>query len=114
MTIEFVTRLLATGLIVWMVLLFALLARSAMRGDVHGHGLLSHRPGDQLAPELALQIAVFPVVLLIYVMDALHTDVTGPNPSLPDIPQSLLVVLTGSNSLSIAGRIARRNGGTGT
>ena len=114
MTIEFVTRLLATGLIVWMVLLFALLARSALRGDVHGHGLLSHRTGDPVAPERALHIAVFPVVVLIYVMEALHTDVTGAHPSLPDIPQSLLVALTGTNSLFIAGKIARGNRGTGT
>ena len=110
MTIEVVTRLLATGLIVWMALLIALLVRGAMRGDVHGHGLLSHRAGDPVAPERALNIAVFPVVVLMYVMEALHTDVTGARPSLPDISQSLLVALTGSNSLFIAGKIARRNG----
>jgi hypothetical protein len=114
MTIEIVTRLLAAGLIVWMALLFALLVRSALRGDVHGHGLLCHRPGEPVAPERALHITVFPVVLLIYVMEALHADVTGAHPSLPDIPQSLLVALTGTNSLFIAGKIARRNGGTGT
>ena len=51
-------------------------------------------------------MAVFPFVIGYYVIEALHADMSV-RASLPDIPQSLLVVLTGSNSLYLAGKIAR-------
>ena len=41
-----------------------------------------------------------------YVIKALNVDVSV-SASLPDIPQTLLVALTGSNSLYLAGKIAR-------
>jgi hypothetical protein len=52
---------------------------------------------------------VFPWVLGVYTLNALHADVSGATgpPSLPDVPEYLLSLLTGSNGLYLAGKIAR-------
>ena len=100
-----VTKLLASGLLAWFALLFALIMVRALRGDIKVSGMLGQRGGD-VQPERVLNMAVFPVVVGYYVIKALNVDVSV-SASLPDIPQTLLVALTGSNSLYLAGKIAR-------
>jgi len=54
---------------------------------------------------------VFPAVIAYYLYTALHLDVTavaeGVRPSMPNVPEYLLTLLTGTNSLFLAGKIAR-------
>lgn len=107
---EYLAKLLSTGLLVWFGLLLALVAVRVLRRDINVTGLLSNKPdpqGDQILPERVLTMAVFPSILVYYVILAMHTDVSGPIPSLPNIPDGMLVILTGSNSLYLAGKIAR-------
>ena len=53
-------------------------------------------------------MAVFPVVLAYYVYTAISGDYANAMPPrLPDVPDYLLSLLTGTNSLYLAGKIAR-------
>jgi hypothetical protein len=106
-SIAIITKLLAAGLLVWFALLFALIMVRVLRGDIQVAGMLAHGTASgPVQPERALAMAVFPVILIYYVLESLHADMSV-RASLPDIPQSLLVALTGSNSLYLAGKIAR-------
>jgi hypothetical protein len=109
--VEHLAKLLSTGLLVWLGLLLALIAVRILRRDINVTGLLSNKPaaqgGDAVLPERVLTMAVFPTILIYYVISAMHADVSGPIPSLPNIPDGMLVILTGSNSLYLAGKIAR-------
>ncbi len=106
---EYLAKLLSTGLLVWFGLLLALIAVRVLRRDINVTGLLSGKPdpqGEQVLPERVLAMAVFPSILIYYVINAMHADV-GATLSLPNIPDGMLVMLTGSNSLYLAGKIAR-------
>ena len=106
--LELFTKLLAGGLLVWFASLAALIMVRVLRRDIRVEGMIAtgaDRVG-QVDPERAVAMAVFPFVIGYYVIEALHADMSV-RASLPDIPQSLLVVLTGSNSLYLAGKIAR-------
>ena len=106
---EYVTKLLATGLLLWFGLLFALIAVRVLRRDIEVRGLLtnsSERGRDDITPERVAAMAVFPTILLYYVLTALRADMSV-NPSMPDIPELLVTILTGSNGLYLAGKIAR-------
>jgi hypothetical protein len=111
MAIGFITRLLASGLLAWFWLLLLLITVRMLRGRVRVSGLLVHRLDGESAvvPERVAAIVAFPVVLGFYTMTALHADVSGATgpPSLPDVPQYLLSILTGGNGLYLAGKIAR-------
>jgi hypothetical protein len=106
------SKIFATGLFVWLGLLTLLVTIRMLTGKIHVAGLLSHRlnaDGGKVLPERVLAMAVFPWVLGLYALDALHADVSGTTgpPSLPDVPEYLLSLLTGSNGLYLAGKIAR-------
>ena len=105
-----VARYLEYALIVWFFLLAALVAMRTLSGDIMSSGFLSDKPGEGTAPERAVMMAVFPAVLVAYAYNALTGDIPIINgrPSLPEVPQTLLALLTGSNSLYLAGKIARR------
>jgi hypothetical protein len=102
-------KILSIGLLTWFGLLALLITIRILRRDIEVAGFLTHRPGEPIAPERALHIAVFPVVIAFYVYTALGADmsVEGVRPSLPDVPNYLLSLLTGTNSLYLAGKIAR-------
>lgn len=106
---EFATKLLTAGLLAWFALLFALIFVRMLQGKLRAEGILagsSSRIGE-VDPERAVLMAVFPFVLSYYVIQALNADVSGVThpPTLPDIPPWLLVALTGSNSLYLAGKM---------
>lgn len=109
-----IAKLLAAGLLVWFALLLGLVLLAALRGDIETAGFLSHsaNTSDEPAdPERVLAMAVFPVVVGYYVLLALNADVAGTNPArMPDIPEFFVALLTGSNGLYLAGKIARSDG----
>lgn len=103
-----VVPMLKTGLLIWLALLFAIVIGRILKGDLNTAGLLRHGRSDpNVAPERVLLTAGFPAVILSYVFLGLHVDVHTLHPALPDVPDSLLMLLTGSNGLYLAGKIAR-------
>jgi hypothetical protein len=106
-----VGTLFAGGLLVWMALLMLLVGVRVLRGDIQTDGMLVHsarRTGD-VDPERAVMAVAFPFVVLMYILDALHADVSGSagRPSLPDVPQYLLTLLMGGNGVYLAGKFTR-------
>ena len=109
---QLAARILEYGLLAWFGLLTLLISVRMLRRDIVVTGLLTQRSGDQsVLPERALHMAVFPVIIAYYLYTALHIDVTavaeGVRPSMPDVPEYLISLLTGTNSLFLAGKIAR-------
>lgn len=103
---ELVTKLLAAGLLLWFAALVLLIAVRVLRRDIEVTGLLTERGRDEITPERVAAMAVFPIIIIYYVLLALRVDVSV-NPSMPDIPELLVTILTGSNGLYLAGKIAR-------
>jgi hypothetical protein len=109
--VEVITRLFAGGLLVWFGLLAMLITVRVLRGDITAVGMLSESSaGERVTPERVVAMTVVPTVLLMYVLTALQVDVRG-DPRLPDIPEALVSLLTASNGLYLAGKIARHSGG---
>jgi hypothetical protein len=108
MSVEFIARGFSAGLLIWLVLLAAIIAGRVLRGDLDTTGLLrTALPDDGVAPERALSMALFPVVIVGYLFSALHADLSAAHPSLPDLSENLLVMLAGGNGIYLAGKIAR-------
>jgi len=105
----FIAKVLEAGLLGWMALLILLIGLRILRGDIRVDGLLLHKEGDaSVTPERALTMAIFPVVIISYAYTALNMNLEVPGPvRLPDVPDSLLNLLLGSNGLYLAGKIAR-------
>jgi hypothetical protein len=109
---QLAAKILEYGLLAWFGLLMLLIAVRILRRDIDASGILTQRgAGQSVLPERALHMAVFPAVIAYYLYTALHLDVTavaeGTRPSMPDVPEYLLTLLTGTNSLFLAGKIAR-------
>ncbi len=104
-----VVQILEAGLLIWMALFVAILIGRMLQGETHSSGFLETKRGEStVAPERALSMAVFPLVIIGYVFTALHADLSVGNPaSLPDLPNNLLMLLTGGNGVYLAGKIAR-------
>jgi hypothetical protein len=101
-------RLFESGLAIWFVLLAFVVIGRVLNGEIDTDGLLHHDADDDaVAPERVVSMLAFPVVLAAYVLSALHTDVSGAHPSLPDLSQNMILLLTGGNGLYLAGKIAR-------
>jgi hypothetical protein len=98
------------GLLAWFGLLALLIAIRVLRGDIVASGLLCNRsPDENVTPERVLMMAIFPSVVVFYAYNALTGElpIVDGRPSLPDVPQNLIALLTGTNSLYLAGKIAR-------
>jgi hypothetical protein len=107
---EVLVKLFSAGLLVWLALFALLLILRILRRDIAVAGMLQHDLGDDspsVVPERVVAMATFPFVLGVYALHALQADVSGAHPSLPDVPQSLMALLTGGNGLYLAGKIAR-------
>lgn len=106
---EIITKLFATSLLVWFGLLMALIAVRILRRDIDVSGFLaqSKSPTASVLPERVIAMATFPTIVVGYVLLALQADVSGADPSLPDVPSTVVNLLTGSNSIYLAGKIAR-------
>jgi hypothetical protein len=107
---QLVARFFEYALLAWFGLLFLLIFIRVLRGDIEATGFLANRAGGQnVEPERALMMLIFPAVVGVYAYNALTGElpIVNGRPSLPDVPQYLLMLLTGSNSLYLAGKIAR-------
>lgn len=105
---EMITRLFAAGLLVWFVLLAGMIAGRLLRGDIKTAGLLRSSSGQPaVAPERTVNMAIFPVVIVGYAFTALHADMHAAQPSLPDVSNDFLMLLTGGNGLYLAGKFMR-------
>lgn len=104
---HFITQILAAGLLAWLVLLALIIMSRALTGELKTDGLLAMRRGAKVAPERALSMLVFPVVIASYAYLALHADVSE-KAALPDVPEQLMMLLAGSNGIYLAGKIARQ------
>ena len=106
---QLAARILEYGFLAWFGLLALLIAIRILRRDIEVTGFLTQRAnGEAIAPERALLMAVFPIVLAYYVYTAISGDYANAMPPrLPDVPDYLLSLLTGTNSLYLAGKIAR-------
>ena len=91
-------------LLAWIGALALAIAFRILRGDIALYGLLS-AGGQRFDPERVQSFAVFIFVIGGYLLHALYTP--GQHNTLPDIPESLLVLLAGSNGVFLAGKIAR-------
>ncbi len=103
---QFITHTLAAGLLAWLVLLALIIITRVLNGELKSDGLLARSRGADVAPERALSMMVFPVVIASYAYLALHADVSE-KATLPDVPDQLLMLLIGSNGIYLAGKIAR-------
>jgi hypothetical protein len=101
------THVFELGLLVWFALLAAIIGGRVLSGEIDTTGFLRTRHHDEVAPERALSMAIFPIVILSYAFSALHADMSVRPPSLPELPDNLLMLLTGGNGLYLAGKIAR-------
>jgi ABC-type uncharacterized transport system permease subunit len=105
---DIVVRGLETGLLIWFVLLAMIIGYRVLSGDIDTTGLLSQELGNaRAAPERVVSMAAFPVVIISYAASALHADVSAVHPSLPDLSEKLLMLLTGGNGIYLTGKIAR-------
>jgi len=74
-----------------------------LRGDIALYGMLS-QGGQRFDPERVQSLAVFIFVIGAFLVEAVAAPKKG---SLPSIPESLLVLLGGSNGVYLAGKFAR-------
>jgi hypothetical protein len=90
-------------LFAWIGALALVVAYRILSGEISLYGLLSAE-GQRFDPERVQSFFVFIFVIGAYFVQALNNDQPT---KLPDIPESLLALLAGSNGLFLAGKIAR-------
>ncbi len=106
-----VVRFLEFGLLAWFGALAMLVMVRVLTDDIANSGMLVPDTGnDNVAPERVLAMAIVPAVLAFYTIDAMNTGIvkTATGFSMPDLPESIVSLLTGGNGLYLAGKIARR------
>jgi hypothetical protein len=99
---------LSAALVAWLGLLIGLTALRMLSGRISMRGLLLPEPGRPIAPERLVAVAVFPMVLATLVYDSLTADIAA-TPSLPNVSNDVIALLTGSNVLYLSGKIARKS-----
>jgi len=102
-----VFRVFEAGLALWFVLLAVIVIGRVLSGEIDVTGLLQHKADDDaVAPERVVPMLAFPVIVVTYVLSALHADVSVTH-ALPDLSQNMILLLSGGNGLYLAGKIAR-------
>ncbi len=70
-------RVFETGLAVWFALLAWTVLSRVLNGEIDAGGLLQHGADDDfVAPERVVSMIAFPVILVTYVLSALHADMS--------------------------------------
>jgi hypothetical protein len=101
-------RVFETGMALWFALLAMTVIGRVLNGDIDATGFLQHgADDDSVAPERVVSMIAFPVVLVTYVLSALHADMSVAHPAMPDLSENLVLLLSGGNGLYLAGKIAR-------
>jgi hypothetical protein len=91
------------ALIGWLGLLALVIAIRILRGDIPLAGLLS-TTGSGIDPERVQALLVIGFVFAGYLTEfAASTELK----SLPEVPESLLIVFAGSNGIYLSGKVAR-------
>ncbi len=110
-----IAKLFATALQIWLIVLFVTLAYRMLSGSTNVTGLLRTRnagagagagTGAVEAERVQLFIA-FLLALVFYAKEAIAQTQTGMATSLPEAPEELIAILTGSNALYLSGKIGR-------
>lgn len=108
--VSFVTNGFAIGLQVWLALLAMIIALRMWNGGIDTTGFLRTKRdighGAAIEPERLINLIVFPIVIATFTYDTLRLDPATAH-SLPDISNYMLTLLTGGNSIYLAGKIAR-------
>ena len=103
------TRLLAEivefALIGWLGLLALVIAVRILRGDIPLAGLLSSGSGGRADPERIQSLLILGFVVVGYLTQFARLPADAH--ALPPVPESLLVLLAGSNGVYLSGKIAR-------
>ena len=117
-TASLIAQVLKAGLLIWLCLLMAIVIGRVLRGNISCRGMLADDPqraGTETSPMRAIAVLVFPLVIMFIILQALNFDASaispGTRPTFPDIPDNLVMLLTGGNGLYLAGKLsAPRNG----
>jgi len=97
-------HLLSTSMSAWLGLLAALIGFRIMNGQIGTRDLLSVRPSGPVSPERVQLLLVWLIGVGGYALMALES----PSPTLPEVPESLLFAMAGSQSIYAGGKILRR------
>ena len=91
-----------------------------LRGSISLRGILAEHPakaGSETYAPRAIAMLVFPLVIMMLILSALNFDpndvVPGVRPSFPNIPDNLVILLTGGNGVYLAGKLNAFMGGKG-
>lgn len=116
MTLGDIGFLIQYAVLPWLLLFFAVVAIQILRGDINTKGLL--RTGSESRDIDPERVAILGTTLFAagsYLVSALHQGAVYIEAShtyqMPDIPNSLLVVLGGSNGVYLGGKIMRKTQG---
>ncbi len=106
-----IAKLFAAALQIWLIVLFVTLAYRMLSGSTNVTGLLRTRgagagAGAVEADRVQLFIA-FLFALVFYAKEAIAQTQTGMATSLPEAPEELIAILTGSNVLYLSGKFGR-------
>jgi len=104
-------NVLTFSLLAWFGALALLVMARILTGDIDCSGMLASQSGDgQINPERVLAMGLVPAILAYYAIDALNSGAVtiGERLSMPDLPETLVTLLTGGNGLYLAGKIARK------
>ena len=103
--------------IAWLAVLAGLVAIKILRGDINTNGLLhspqSNRPDGERVASLATTLAIagyYVIQTLGTPLESLYDKETGAY-FMPDLPEEALVVLGGSYSVYVTGKLLRRKNG---
>ena len=99
-------QLCGYALLTWLIVLGLVIALGMLRGDIPLQGLLT-TTGGQIDPERVQSLLVSLFVLGTFIVQVVRSPSHG---SLPEIPESLVVLFAGSNGLYLSGKIARTQG----
>ncbi len=111
MTPSTVASIVQYAVLPWLFLLFAVVLLKLLRQEINTTGLLRSRLGDPVDPERVTILATSLFAIGAYALEVLNTGVVPGSKSgvhaMPDVPQSLLVLLGGANGLYLTGKLMR-------
>lgn len=107
-----IAKYFAAALVIWLIALLALMIYRMLSGSVNLAGLFRTRggagtPSGRIEAERVQLLIAFFFALAFYAKAAVAQAQTGMATSLPEAPEELIAILTGSNALYLGGKIGR-------